>query len=519
MDVGSHLAQRIGATGDQRRWWTLIAACLGVFMVLIDVTIVNVALPTLQRDLHAKFQELQWVVNAYAVPLAVVLVTAGRLSDLYGRRRIFVGGIAVFSTGSAIAGLSGLLHFGGISQIDVLLGARALQGIGGAVLVPVSLAIVSQAFEGHDKGTAIGIRGAMTGFGLASGPIVGGLLIVYLGWPTIFFINVPVGALAIALAYVAIDESRDESAQRAVDLWGTATLSCAVFLLVWGLIRLDGKTSGGIIGMGWPFIAAAAAFAAFIVAELRVPGPMVDLSLFKNRSYAGAAGTVFLLSAMMVGFIFFLTLYLQNALGFDALETGVRLLPMTVLAGFSAPFAGRFISRIGPRALIVAGMVLAAAGSYLVSLVGTRSTPHEWVWLLPSFVLIGLGIGCANAPLLTIAVGTVEPGKAGVASGVNSVCRQIGTAFGIAFLGVILTAHYNHEVPQVAQRAGPNAGSAGLAQAPRRVKQLPDFPHISKESRRAWISSFIATMEVGAFFGAAGAVLALVTIRKADLRE
>lgn len=511
--------ERIGATGEQRRWWTLVAACLGVFMVLIDVTIVNVALPTLQRDLHAKFQELQWVVNAYAVPLAVVLVTAGRLSDLYGRRRIFVAGIAVFAIGSAIAGLSGFLHFGGIPAIEVLLGARALQGIGGAVLVPVSLAIVSQAFEGHDKGTAIGIRGAMTGFGLASGPVIGGLLIVYLGWPTIFFINIPVGAFAIALAYVAIDESRDEDAQQAVDLWGTVTLSCAVFLLVWGLIRLDGKITGSIVDMGWPFAAALAAFIAFIVAELRVDAPMVDLSLFQNRSYAGAAGTVLLLSAMMVGFIFFLTLYLQNALGFDALQTGIRLLPMTVLAGFSAPIAGRFISRIGPRALVVAGMVLAATGSYLVTLVGTRSTPHEWMWLLPSFVLIGLGIGCANAPLLTVAVGTVEPGKAGVASGVNSVCRQIGTAFGIAFLGVILTAHYNHQVPRVAQRAGPNAGSAGLVQAPPHVKRLPDFPQISRESRTAWISSFIYTIQIAALFGAAGAAVAFVTIRKADLRE
>lgn len=514
-----HVKARIGADGGSRRWWTLVAACLGVFMVLIDVTIVNVALPTLQRDLHAKFDELQWVVNAYAVPLAVVLVTAGRLSDLYGRRRIFVGGIAVFSAGSAIAGLSGLFHFGGVPPIDVLLGARALQGVGGAVLVPVSLAIVSQAFEGHDKGTAIGIRGAMTGFGLACGPIVGGLLIVNLGWPTIFFINLPVGALAIALAYVAIDESRDQDAQQAVDGWGTVTLSCAVFLLVWGLIRLDGMSGGGIIRMGWPFAGAAAAFAAFFIAERRVRAPMVDLSLFQNRSYAGAAATVFLLSAMLVGFIFFLTLYLQNALGFDALQTGERLLPMTVLAGFSAPVAGRFISRIGPRALVVSGMILAALGAYLVTLVGTRNSPQEWMWLLPSFVVIGLGIGCANAPLLTVAVGTVEPGKAGVASGVNSVCRQIGTAFGIAFLGVILTAHYNHQVPRVARRAGPNAGSAGLAQAPPQVKRLPDFPQISRESRRAWIGSFIATMQVAAIFGAAGAGVALVTIRKRDLRE
>ena len=525
------ITQRIGATGSRRRWWTLVAACFGVFMVLIDVTIVNVALPTLQQQLHARFEELQWIVNAYALPLAVVLVTAGRLSDLYGRRRIFVAGIAVFSAGSAIAGLSGYVHFGGVPPIDVLLAARAIQGVGGAVLVPVSLAIVSQAFEGHDKGTAIGIRGAMTGFGLAAGPIAGGLLIVHFGWPSIFFINVPVGVLAIALAYAAIDESRDEHARQAVDWYGTAALSVAVFLLVWGLIRLDAP-HGGIVQTAWPFAAAIASFTAFIAAELRVAAPMIDLSLFRNRSYSGAAAAVFLLSAMLVGFIFFLTLYLQNALGFDALQTGIRLLPMMALAGFSAPVAGRFVSRIGPSPLITAGMFAAAAGAYAVTLVGTNPQQSDWLRLLPAFVLLGAGLGSANAPLLTVAVGTVEPGKAGVASGVNSVCRQIGTAFGIAFLGVILTMHYNASVAtqlrnagappraaQAAQRAGPNAASAGLRQAPGQVKHLPRFPEISRDSKSAWVGSFIATMQVAALFSIAGALIALTTIRKRDLRQ
>lgn len=525
------VTQRIGASGSQRRWWTLVAACFGVFMVLIDVTIVNVALPTLQQQLHARFEELQWIVNAYALPLAVVLVTAGRLSDLYGRRRIFVAGIVVFCAGSALAGFSGYVHLGGVPPVDVLLAARAIQGIGGAVLVPVSLAIVSQAFEGRDKGTAIGIRGAMTGFGLAAGPIAGGLLILHFGWPSIFFINVPLGALAIVLAYIAIDESRDESAQQAVDWYGTVTLSAAVFLLVWGLIRLDGSRAG-IVQMGWPFVAALVAFVAFVIAEIRVPEPMIDLSLFRNRSYSGAAAAVFLLSAMLVGFIFFLTLYLQNALGFDALQTGVRLLPMMVLAGFSAPIAGRFVSRTGPAPLVAGGMLAAAAGAYAVTLVGTHPQQSDWIRLLPAFVLLGAGLGTANAPLLTVAVGTVEAGKAGVASGVNSVCRQIGTAFGIAFLGVILTMHYNGNVAaqlrnagaparaaQTAQRAGPNAGSAGLRQAPRQVKRLPAFPEISRDSKSAWVASFIATMQVGALFSIAGAVIALVTIRKRDLRQ
>lgn len=260
----------IGASGEARRWWTLGTACMAVLMVLIDVTIVNVALPTMQRDLHAKFAELQWVVNAYAVALAVALVTAGRLSDLYGRRRLFTMGLAVFTAGSVLAGLTGSLRLGIVSPIDALLGARAIQGIGGAVMIPVSLAIISNAFEGREKGLAIGLRGAMSGLGLAAGPILG-LLIVHFGWPAIFYLNLPIGVAAIVMSYVAIDQSRDESARHGIDLGGTAALSIGVFTLVWGLIRIDGSQAASLLNLAWPFAISAAAFAALWFIEPACP--------------------------------------------------------------------------------------------------------------------------------------------------------------------------------------------------------------------------------------------------------
>ena len=458
-------------------------------MALLDVTIVNVALPTLQRDLHAGFDQLQWVVNAYALSLAVVLVTGGRLGDIFGRRRLFVVGVAIFVAGSALSGVSGELHAGGISQIDALLGARAIQGIGAAIMMPVSLAIVSHAFEGKERGVAIGTWGALAGLGLAAGPIIGGLLIVSVGWPFIFFLNIPIGIASILASYGTIDESRDEDAPRRIDWYGIATLSVFVFSFVWGLIRIESLHGAALLQLVWPFVVALAALIAFVTGELGNEHAMVDLSLFRNRSFAGNAVAVFSLSSALVAFIFFLTLYLQNSLRFDALQTGIHLLPMTVLVGVCAPIAGRYVDTIGPRWIITAGLGLGAIGAFLVSRVTPADGQAQWTVLLPSFILIGIGLGAAGAPINTVAVGTADPGKAGVASGIINVCRQIGTAFGIAFLGVFLTTHYN---------------------AIHTAQHVP--------ARAAWIESFASTMQIAALFIAAGAIVAAVTIRKEDLR-
>jgi predicted MFS family arabinose efflux permease len=282
------------------------------------------------------------------------------------------------------------------------------------------------------------------------------------------------------------------------------------------------------VQLAWPFIISAAALAAFIAGELRIEHAMVDLRLFCNRSFSGNAFTVFALSAAMVAFIFFLTLYLQNALRFDALQTGVHLLPMTILVGICAPIAGRYVDTIGPRWIITAGLGLGAIGAFLITRVTPQDTQAQWTVLLPSFVLIGVGLGSANAPINTVAVGTADPGKAGVASGIINVCRQIGTAFGIAFLGVFLTTHYDAAVAsrhlparvvRAVEKAGPQAGSGGLQQAPPRIKRLPVFPAVSHETRAAWIDSFALTMRIAALFIACGAAVAAATIRKEDLRS
>src|SRR5579884_341510 len=515
------------AQADSKRWWTLANACISVVMALLDVTIVNVALPTLQRDLHARFDQLQWVVNAYALALAVVLVTGGRLGDMFGRRRLFVIGVAIFIGGSALCGVSGELHLGGF-QMNALLAARAVQGLGAAIMMPVSLAILSHAFEGKERGLAIGVWGGMAGFGLAAGPIIGGLLIVSIGWPYIFFLNIPIGLVSIAACFATIDESRDENAPKSIDWPGIAALSLFLFAFVWGLIRVESLQGAPIFQIVWPFAIAAVACAAFIAIELRSDRAMVDLTLFKNRSFTGDAIAVFCLSSALVSFIFFLTLYLQNVLRFDALQTGIHLLPMTILVGIFAPIAGRYVDKIGPRWIITAGLALGAIGAYLIARITPADGQAQWTVLLPSFVCIGLGLGSAGAPINTVAVGTADPGKAGVASGIINVCRQIGTAFGIAFLGLFLTVHYNAALAQrnlpaklvsAAQKAGTQAGSGGLKQAPPKLREAPVFPRLSADARSAWIESFARTMRVAALCIAAGAIVAALMIRKEDLRS
>ncbi|MCL6437501.1 MAG: MFS transporter [Rubrobacteraceae bacterium] len=525
-----------GPSPGRRRWWALAACCFGLFMVLLDVTVVNVALPVIQKDLGASFSDLQWVIDAYTLALAVFVVTSGRVGDIFGRKKVFMTGLAVFTVGSFLCGLSGHLSFAGLSHVDLLLVARGIQGVGGSVMLPVSLAIVSATFEGPQRATAIGIWGGVSGLATAVGPVVGGFLVEKVSWESIFYINIPVGAAGILLSAWAIRETRDERAPRSIDLFGLVTVTVGLFCLVLALIRGQdrGWTSSYIVSL---FVVAAIALVAFVAGELRMKNPMVDPRLFRNRSFTGAAIAAFTLSAGLYSLFLYLTLYLQNALGFSALETGLRLLPLSGLVLFTAPLAGNLSGRFSPRPVLFCGMALLAVAAFLMTRISPRDTASDWVVLLPAFVVAGLGNGLVNAPISTTAVGTVPRRLSGMASGVNNVCRQVGTAFGVALWGAILTNRYDdyvrqkiqnlnapHLTGQVKQKiiqgvqdAGTTAGSTGLKGAPPRFEQLPFFGEVQRIARASFIDGTVDIFRLAAFMLALGAIASVLLVHGSDL--
>jgi EmrB/QacA subfamily drug resistance transporter len=406
------------------KWWTLVAVCVGTLMLLLDVTIVNVALPSIQRDLHASFSDLQWVVDAYALTLAAALLTAGSIGDLIGRRRVFTIGVALFSVASLLCGLA--------EEPLVLNLARGLQGVGGAMMFACALALLASAYQGRDRGTAIGVWGATIGASVAVGPLVGGVLTEGIGWEAIFFVNVPIGIALIALTLRVVEESRNPNEGR-LDLPGLATFSAALFLLVFALIRGndEGWGSGFIVGM---LLGSVGLLIAFVGAELRSDHPMLELALFRKPAFVGASLTAFVLSASMFAMFLYLTLYIQNQLGYSALEAGLRFLPTTLLSFFVAPFAGKLAERLGIRWFVGIGLALVGIGLFAMS---GLDPSDDWTALLPGFVLTGIGVGMTNPALATAAVGVVEPWRAGMASGINSTFRQVGIATGVAAWGAI----------------------------------------------------------------------------------
>ncbi len=339
------------------KWWTLVAVCLATFMLLLDVTIVNVALPSIERDLGASFSDLQWVVDAYALTLAAFLLTAGSVADLVGRRRVFVIGVAVFTGASLLCGLA---------HTPLLLNlARGVQGTGAAMMFACALALLASAYQGRDRGTAFGIWGATTGAAVAVGPLAGGLLTEGIGWEAIFFVNIPIGLGVIALTQRTVEESRAPSQGR-VDVPGVATFSTALFLLVFALIRSneEGWGSALIVGM---LGGAAALLGVFIAVERRSDHPMLELGLFRKPAFVGASLAAFVLSASMFAMFLYLTLYIQNQLSYSALESGLRFLPTTLLSFFVAPVAGKLAERLGIRWFVGVGLVFVGTGLLLMS--------------------------------------------------------------------------------------------------------------------------------------------------------
>ena len=493
-----------------RKWLTLIVVCVAVFMLLLDITIVNVALPDIGRSLHADFSDLQWVVDAYSLMLAAGLLTAGSLGDLLGRRRVFVVGLAIFSLASLACGLSGT------STLLNLM--RAVQGIGGAIMFAQSLALIAEAFQGRERGTAFGIWGATVGASVAVGPLIGGVLTESAGWEWVFFVNVPVGVVAIALALRYISEARDPNAP-GIDWAGLVTFSGGLFLLVFALIRgnAEGWGSTLIVSM---LIGAAVLLVAFFLIESRVSNAMLDLSLFRVPTFAGASIAAFGLSASMFAMFLYLTLYIQNGLHYSPLHAGLRFLPLTVVSFVVAPIAGRLSSTIPIRVLLGLGLVLVSAGLLLMHGLTVHS---DWTALLAGFLVAGVGIGMVNPPLANTAVGVVPPQRSGMASGINTTFRQVGIATGIAGLGAVFQSSIESKVTSafaafVDGRASSlahlvvNQESAGaLAQVPARSRGLA-----AGIVQSSFIDALNEILLIGSITALVAAILTFLLVRTRD---
>ena len=414
---------------ENRKWWTLAAVSFGLFMIMLDNTVVNVALPSIQRDLHVSIESLEWIVTAYALTFAALLITGGKLGDLYGRKLIFIVGIGIFTASSLACGLAPNAGF--------LIGARMVQGVGAALMNPASLSIITATFAPRERGQAIGIWAGVSAMALAIGPLVGGVIVETINWNWIFYINVPVGILGIVVSWFVITESRDMSREQSVDIPGLVTSSLGLFALTYALIEGNqrGWSSPEILLL---FAASVILLTVFVLVEHRQRLPMLDLSLFKSGTFTGANIVAMLVSLGMFGVFFFVSLYVQNILGYSAIQAGAIFLPMTILIIIVAPIAGKLSDRIGSRWLMGAGMTIVGISLLLYQ----RVTIHSDFWtLLPSLLLGGVGMALTMAPMTAAAMGAVPVDKAGVGSGVLNSFRQMGGSLGIAVMGAIVASY------------------------------------------------------------------------------
>src|SRR5580698_2268152 len=419
--------------GRGNKWWTLVAVCLGTFMLLLDITIVNVALPDIQVALNSSFSDLQWIVDAYALTLAAFLLTAGSLADMYGRRLLYLIGLVVFTLASALCGFA-------VSTLMLQL-SRALQGAGGAIMFAVSLALLADAFRGKDRGVAFGVWGAVTGLAVAIGPLLGGLLTTGLSWRWIFFVNAPIGIAAVIISVLKVAESRAPHATRP-DWAGFSLFTVALSSLVYGLIESNQRSFTDPLVLGC-FAAAAVLLVVFVVVELRTAAPMFDLSLFRLPTFSGGSVAAFGLSASIFSMLLYLVLYIQDILGYSPLATGVRLMVISGGILLTSTVAGRLTSRVPIRLLIGPGLIIVGIGLLLMRGLNAGSS---WTHLIPGMIVGGIGVGLVNPPLASTAVGVVPPQRAGMASGISSTFRQVGIATGIALLGALFSNQVRNEV-------------------------------------------------------------------------
>src|SRR5271165_304552 len=494
------------------KWWTLVAVCLGTFMLLLDITIVNVALPDIQRALQSSFSDLQWVVDAYALTLAALLLTAGSLADLYGRRRLYLAGLVVFTAASVLCGLA--------ASTLMLQLSRALQGAGGAVMFAVSLALLADAFRGRDRGVAFGAWGAVTGLAVAIGPLLGGLLTSGLSWRWIFFVNAPIGVAAVIISVMKVAESRAPQASRP-DWAGFALFTVALSSLVYGLIESNQRsfTDGLVLGC---FTAAALLLVAFVIVERRSAHPMFDLSLFRLPAFSGGSVAAFGLSASIFSMLLYLVLYIQDILGYSPLAAGVRLMVLSGGILAASTLAGRLTSRVPIRLLVGPGLIIVGIGLLMMRGLNADSS---WTHLIPGMIVGGIGIGLVNPPLASTAVGVVPPQRAGMASGINSTFRQVGIATGIALLGTLFSNKVHSEVVAGVKAVPGLAGSgpriAAAVQSGKIGSVIGTLPGSARQAvgtitRTAFTTGLNHILLVAAIIALVSGVISLAAIRGQD---
>jgi EmrB/QacA subfamily drug resistance transporter len=501
----------------QRKWWTLLAVSVATFMLLLDITVVNVALPSIRKDLGASFTDLQWVVDAYALTLAALVLTAGSLADRLGRRRLFAAGLAIFAIASALCALAPDPTFLNLS--------RAVQGIGGAIMFAVSLALIAQEFPaGRERGTAMGMYGATIGVAVAIGPLVGGGLTDWLGWRSIFYLNVPIGIAAIAITYLKVRESRDPNATR-VDWPGVATFSAALFMLILALVRGNDEGWGSTLIVSL-FAASAAVLIAFVAIERRAAEPMLPLGLFRRASFTGVQLAAFAVSGSLFALFLYLTLYLQNYLGYSPLQAGVRYLPITLASFVAAPVAGALLSRVPARLMMSGALAAAGVGLLLMSGVGSND---EWTTLLGGFLVAGAGVGLLNPVIADVALSVVPKEQSGMAAGINDTFRQVGVSVGIAVWGAIFVARGGDKVAALLAGTPAAAGnrphqlveaasSGNLHQA---LAEVPPQSRaaVSHAAREGFLSGLNDVLTLGALLSFAGAALALLLVREREIER
>ena len=498
---------------DPRRWWTLVVLCLSLLVISLDNTILNVALPTLERDLHASSSQLQWIVDSYMLVFAGLLLTAGALGDRFGRRRALTAGLLIFGLGSALSAVA--------SSAGMLIASRALMGVGGAFIMPSTLSILTATFPAHERAKAIGIWAGVSGLGIAIGPVAGGWIIEHAHWTWIFLVNIPFVAAALLAGRRLVPESRDPAAPR-LDILGSVLSTAGLTALVWGIIEApaSGWTSPAILAA---FAGGAAILVAFAAWEMRIAEPMLDIRFFRNPRFSAASGAITLSFFAMFGAIFFLTQYQQLVLGTSPLETGLRILPVAAGLVIGGPLSAKLTARIGAKIVVATGMGLIATALLLMTQFEIDS---GYGIIALTFVLLGMGIGMAMAPATDSVMGSLPLAKASVGSAVNDATRTTGGALGVAVLGSILSSGYRGEMDAIASEVGGTGGAAAhdslagaLGVAGRIGGAAGD--RLATTAQEAFVSGMHSAVLVAAGIALVGALVALVFLpsREAPARE